>query len=122
MIGMTWLIFGAINYHIADWDVGISLIMGGLTYLCAPWSVKTLLDSIRNRPKYWPQWILASNFVAWLVVDGVYFIYHKLMGNIMFRSENFYASSALYFLAGTIWLYRGSMRDFFQEIISIAKK
>lgn len=39
-IGMLWLMYGAVSYGISDWDVGISLIMGGLTYLCAPWSVR----------------------------------------------------------------------------------
>lgn len=32
-IGMAWLLFGALTYGISDWDVGISLLMGGLTYL-----------------------------------------------------------------------------------------
>ncbi|WP_160172761.1 hypothetical protein [Methylomarinum vadi] len=31
-IGMGWLLYGALNYEIADWDVGISLIMDGPTY------------------------------------------------------------------------------------------
>lgn len=34
----------------------------------------------------------------------------------MLRRENLYASSALYFLAGSIWLYRGSVGDFIKEI------
>jgi hypothetical protein len=29
-VGMIWLLYGARNYGISDWDVGISLIMGGL--------------------------------------------------------------------------------------------
>jgi hypothetical protein len=51
-------------------------------------------------------------FVAWVVVDGVYVLCHTIMRNQMFRIENFVASSALYFLAGSIWLYRGSLREF----------
>jgi hypothetical protein len=38
------------------------------------------------------------------------------MGNEMFRIENFYASSALYLLAGSIWLYRGSLREFLANV------
>jgi hypothetical protein len=43
-------------------------------------------------------------------------LYHTLMGNEMFRIENFYASSALYLLAGSIWLYRGSLREFLANV------
>ncbi|OGW16679.1 MAG: hypothetical protein A2X56_14920 [Nitrospirae bacterium GWC2_57_13] len=111
-IGMAWLLFGALNYGISDWDVGISLLMGGLTYLCAPWSVRVILVSLRFRPKYWLLWIGSAVAVALVVIDGVYYLYHSIVGNEMLRRENFYASSALYFLSGTIWLYRGSLRDF----------
>jgi len=31
IVGMAWLLYGALNYGIADWDVGISILMGGFT-------------------------------------------------------------------------------------------
>ena len=111
-VGMAWLLFGALNYGISDWDVGISLLMGGLTYLCAPWSIRVILLSLRFRPKYWPLWIGSALAVALFVIDGVYYLYHTVAGNQMLRRENLYASSALYFLAGAIWVYQGSLRDF----------
>jgi len=110
-VGMTWLFYGAVAYGISDWDIGISVIMGGLTYLCAPWSVWVILFSLRNRPRHWLLWIVCSLVVAWFVIDGVYVLYHTLAGNRMLRLENFFASSAFYFLAGAIWLYQGSLRD-----------
>jgi len=115
-IGMIWLLYGALNYDISDWDVGISLLMGGLTYLCAPWSVRVILFSLRHRQRHWLLWIAAALAVALVVIDCVYYAYHTIAGNQMLRLENFYASTALYFLAGTIWLYRGSLRDFAREI------
>jgi hypothetical protein len=115
-VGMVWLLYGASNYGISDWDVGISLIMGGLTYLCAPWSVRVILHCLRYRPRFWGLWIAEALFAAWIVVDGVYVLYHTAMGNRMLRVENFYASSALYFLAGAIWLYSGSLRDFLSNV------
>ena len=120
-IGMTWLLFGALNYGIADWDVGISLLMGGLTYLFAPWSVRTILSASRNRPPYWMLKIGIAVFVAWIVVDGAYVLYHTALGNQMFRVENFYTSSALYFLAGSIWLYRGSVREFLSNARAVLR-
>ncbi len=124
-VGMAWLLFGALNYGISDWDVGISLLMGGLTYLCAPWSIRVILLSLRFRPKYWPLWIGSALAVALFVIDGVYYSYHSVAGNQMLRRENFYASSALYFLAGTIWVYQGSLRDFvsnFRALRSMSRR
>ena len=120
-VGMAWLLYGASNYGISDWDVGISLIMGGLTYLCAPWSVRVTLHCLRYRPRFWSLWIAAALFVAWIVVDGVYVLYHTAMGNRVLRVENFYASSALYFLAGAIWLYSGSLRDFLSNVRALVR-
>lgn len=116
---MGWLLFGALNYGISDWDVGISILMGGLTYVFAPWSVGTILAAIRRRPPGWILRIVTALFVAWIVVDAIYVLYHTMMGNEMFRIENFYASSALYLLAGSIWLYRGSLREFLTNVRDI---
>ncbi len=121
-IGMGWLLFGALNYGISDWDVGISLIMGGLTYLSAPWSVGTILTAVRHRSRNWILKIAMALFVAWVVVDGVYVLYHTVIGNQMFRIENFYASSALYFLGGAIWLYRGSLRELLANVRGVFRR
>jgi hypothetical protein len=120
-VGMAWLIYGALYYGISDWDVGISLIMGGLTYLCAPWSVTVLLDAPRFRPRGWPIHMIGALIVALFVVDCVYWIYHTAMGNQMFRLRNFYASSTLYFLAGAIWAYRGSLRNLFADLRTLKR-
>lgn len=44
-LGLGWLIWGAFHYQFQDWDVGISLIMGGLAYGLAPWSVWCLWNA-----------------------------------------------------------------------------
>jgi hypothetical protein len=115
-VGMSWLLYGACKYGFSDWDVGISLIMGGFAYLCAPWSVRIILYHLQYRPRFWVLWIISALLVAWFVVDGIYVFYHTAMGNQMLRIENFYASSALYFLAGAIWLYSGSLRELLSNI------
>lgn len=108
--------YGAVSYGISDWDVGISLIMGGLTYLCAPWSVTTIYNSIRLRPHLWPLRIVAAIVPAMFTVDWVYWLYHSAVGNKMLRWENFKVSMALYFICGLLWLYRGSVREFVADI------
>ncbi|HEU0264506.1 MAG TPA: hypothetical protein VFR01_02135 [Geobacterales bacterium] len=114
-MGLIWLLYGALCYDICDWDVGISLIMGGLTYLFAPWSVRTLYNAVRHRPRLWPLWVVAALVPAMFTVDWVYWLYHSFLGNPMLRWENFRASMALYFLCGMLWAYRGSLRNLATE-------
>lgn len=114
--GMAWLFYGAFAYGFRDWDVGVSMLMGGLTYLCAPWTVRVILVCLRDRPQWWPLWLAAALAVAWAVIDGSYVAYHTAMHHPMLRAENFRASAALYFLAGVVWFYRGSLRQLAQDI------
>lgn len=118
-VGMAWLFYGALVYDFGDWDVGISVLMGGLTYVCAPWTVRTTLVCIRDRPRWWPLSLAAALVVAWAVIDGSYVAYNTFMHYPMLRAENFRASAALYFLAGTVWSCRGSLRQLTQNICHI---
>ena len=43
-IGLALLIAGSFYYHAPDWDIPISLIMAGLTWLAAAWSVAVIRD------------------------------------------------------------------------------
>jgi len=115
-VGMLWLLYGAFCYEISDWDVGISILMGGLTYFFAPWSVLTIYRAFRSRHGVWPLRIVAALLPAMFTVDWVYWLYHRAAGNQMLRWENFKVSMALYFICGIAWCYRGSMRDLAAEI------
>lgn len=108
--GMAWLLYGALNYGIGDWDVGDSLLMGGLTYLTAPWCVHTLWAALRNRPRGWPIWCLAALATAWAVVDASYLLYNTAVHHPVDRSTNFLASVPLYLLAGILWAHPGPLR------------
>jgi len=120
-LGMAWLIYGARVYGISDWDVGISLIMGGLTYVCAPWSVLVLHQALRYRRKGWVVLVLAALLPAMFSVDWVYWLYHSAVGNRMLRWENFKVSMALYFICGIGWCYRGSLNEMYLELARITK-
>ena len=110
-VAMGLLFYGALNYGISDWDVGVTIIMGVLTYLMAPWSVYIILSAIRHRPKFWYFHIFAALIAGLFVVDWAYMLYHSLMDNQTLREANFYASTPLYFMAGLFWLYRGSLKE-----------
>ncbi len=116
-IGMGWLLYGALFYDIGDWDVGVSIIMGGLTYLAAPWSVFLIGSALRYRRRWWWAHMLLATAAAIFVVDTSYVIYHTIAGNPMYRDANFRASIALYFLAGMLWLYRGSLSSLAKDIV-----
>jgi hypothetical protein len=113
---MSWLFYGALNYGIGDWDVGVTILMGVLTYLMAPWSVYIILSAIRYRPRYWYLHIIAALIAGLFVVDWVYMLYHTIVGNQTYRAANFYASAPLYFIAGSVWLYRGSLKELITNI------
>ena len=115
-IAMALLLYGAIEFGIGDWDVGVTLIMGTLTYVTAPSVVRTLIRILRERPPGWLPATIAASSIAWFVIDGVYLAYHSLAGNPIYREDNFRASTPIYFMAGLFWLYRGSVRELLDNV------
>ena len=117
-VGMACLIYGATHYNFSDWDLGISFLMGGLAYLLAPWSIRTLYFALRApRHARWGAVVLAL-FFAWFTVDGAYVLYHTLMGNEMVRWANFKASAMLFLLAGCAWGWYDTVAEFFARLRS----
>ena len=111
-IGMGWLLYGATHYNIGDWDVGVSIVMGVLAYLLAPWSMHVILNAVRYRPRWWVMHVAGALAAGVFVADTSYMAYHLAVGNPIYREANFPASISLYFLAGAVWLYRGDIRSF----------
>lgn len=108
-IGLTLLIVGSFYWDTYDWDVGISLIMGLLAYLTAPWA----LSVVRER-----RWRLlpAALIAYWLTVDGSYTAYNAWKGHpvsVELRHANFFASTALYAICGLLWSPRMSLRELY---------
>ena len=116
LIAMAALLYGAVNFHIGDWDVGVTLLMGTLTYVLAPWAVLVIGSAVRYRPRGWWAHVALALLVAVLVVDTSYVVYSELAGNRQDREGNFRASFPLFFLAGMCWLYRGSLREMWREL------
>jgi uncharacterized protein len=109
-IGVGLMIAGVDFYRISDWDVGISILMPLLTYLCAPWCVRVFFG---GRFRLYP----AALFWTWFTVDGIYWWYHRFVGNDMLRVENLHTSTPLFLFMGCVWLYRGSLRELQQAIV-----
>lgn len=105
-IGLGLLIAGSFYYQAPDWDIPISIIMAGLTYLTASWSVGVIRD------RRWKLLPLAL-FYYWVSVDGAYWLYWSITkpDALIMREANFFASTCLYWLCGMIWLHSGSLRE-----------
>jgi len=103
-LGTAWLLWGALTLDIDDWDVGVSVIMAGLTYVCAPWCARTVAGR---------RWHLLAGVIVtcWFCVDGSYTLWHNLVGNTTYRDANFPASLALFWLCAFLWMPFGSVRD-----------
>lgn len=115
--GITLLIVGARVFPAPDWDTPISFIMAILTYLTAAWSLRTLLD---RRWRYWP----LALFWTWLSVDGCYWLYWQARNPQALdwmRSANFPASLSLYGICGVVWLYRGGLRELFDDVLKFLR-
>ena len=104
LAGLGLLVAGSHYYQFQDWDIGISLIMGVMAYVFAPWSVRALIA------RQW-QKLLLIIFLYWLTVDGIYVGYNELLGHWYVREANFWASTTLYWLCGVIWMPTGPLRE-----------
>lgn len=111
-IGIALLIWGSFYYEAPDWDIPISFIMALLAYLTAPWSLRIVVE---RKWKLWPAMLLAT----WFTVDGCYWLYWHFKNPValeMMREANFFASLSLYGMCGVIWLYRGSLHEFYLDL------
>lgn len=114
-LGLALLVAGSFYEQAPDWDVPISLIMGLLAYLFAPWSLRVLIE---RRWRHWPAMLAAT----WFTVDGSYALYWHFQDPLalaLMREVNFPASLSLYGMCGLVWLYRGSLREFRRDAAAL---
>ena len=110
-LGVMLLIVGSFYYEAPDWDIPISLIMAGLSYLTAAWSLRVIME------RRWAQWP-AMLFATWFTVDGCYWLYWHFKNPValeLMREANFLASLSLYGMCGVVWLNRGSLRELMDD-------
>lgn len=100
LVGIGLLIAGSFYYEAPDWDIPISLIMAGFSYLTAAWSLKVLVK------REWRKFPLMLLF-TWWTVDGCYALYWYFKNPValeLMREANWPASLALYWACGVVWL------------------
>ena len=99
LIGLSWLIYGALTYGYPDWDVGVSLIMAFATYFTAD----KVVMAIRNLE--WRRWPLML-FYTWFAVDGTYLCYWIVKDRVILlqmRDSQWPFSLCLFLLMGVVW-------------------
>jgi len=97
LAGIGLLFLGA--GHAPDWDYGVSVVMAGITYPTADWSLRVVIS------RRWRMLPLAA-FWTWLAVDGSYWLYWSLVkpSALEMREVNWPASLCLYVACGLVWL------------------
>ena len=99
LVGIGLLIAGSFYYEAPDWDIPISLIMAGFSYLTATWSFHVLVK------REWRKFPLML-FLTWWTVDGCYALYWYFKNPLaleLMREANWPASLALYWVCGLVW-------------------
>ena len=107
LIGICLLVAGALYFKQPDWDIGVSVLMGLLTYFTAPWGFNVVKD------RRWQLLPLVVLFY-WFSVDGSYTYYNAFVGRPVspeLRLANFFASSLLYALCAFIWAPQVTLKE-----------
>jgi hypothetical protein len=107
VIGMGLLFAGAYLTPAPDWDIGVSIVMAGFTYLTAGWSMRVM---VRRQWRDWPLMLI----LTWWCVDGCYALYWSLVNPAalaLMREANWPASLSLYWMCGLVWYWHGSLNE-----------
>lgn len=91
------LIGAGLYVDLPDWDIGLSLFMGGLTIASAPVAVKWL----REKSHYAFFGLCSSIFVT----DYIYVWYNRFFNNPVLQEDNFAVSFPLYWMVGIAIYY-----------------
>ena len=96
-IGLSWLVYGAISFDYPDWDIPLSFLMAGSTYLTAD----KLIRAIKTKN---PHKTALYSLGAWWAVDGSYWLYWELTdSSVMLREGQWGMSLCLFLLCGFVW-------------------
>lgn len=122
-IGIGVLVAGAKFPETAapDWDVGVSFLMAGFSYLTAPQAVRameTFFKGLFKRRLEWEQLLLGVllTIVGADSLYAIYWSYYDPKALELMREANFLASVCLYLLMGMLWKPRCSLADMLREL------
>jgi hypothetical protein len=118
-IAVGYYIWGAYYYRCPTWDVPVSLIMSVLTYVCAPWTVKSVLYLLQARPKHWQRSLIFCILVTYACASGSYELYnwwHLGYYPPPTYWVNLYYSTLMFIGAGLFWKFDGTFSQLLQTL------
>ena len=124
-IALGYYIWGAYRYKCPTWDVSVSILMGVLTYLFAPWTVKSIYFLIRKRPKHWIRSLAICSIVIYACASGSYELYnwwHLGYWPPPTYWVNLYYSSLIFFAAGMLWKFEGTLKELIDGLLKDFKR
>jgi hypothetical protein len=124
-IALGYYIYGAYRYQCPTWDVPVSIIMSVLTYLFAPWTVKSVYYLIQKRPKYWIRDLVICGIVIYACASGSYELYNwRHLGYWPPPTYwvNLWYSSCAFIAAGILWKFEGTFRELLSSLSTDFKK
>ena len=124
-LALAYYIWGAYYYQCPTWDVPVSLIMSLLTYIFAPWTVKSIYYLAKNRPRYWLLRLIVCAAVIYACASGSYELYN--WWNLGYHPPptywiNLYYSTLMFFAAGMVWKFEGTLRELIREVMASVGK
>ncbi len=89
-------------FNAPDWDIGVSLLMAGFTFLTAEWTLKVFMEG---------KWklMLPALAAAWWSIDGCYITYWSILNPdaLDMRGVALPVNILLYLLCAFIWTALG---------------
>lgn len=122
---LGYYIWGAYRYQYPTWDVPVSIIMSVLTYLFAPWTVKTVYYLIQKRPKHWIGDLVICGIVIYGCASASYELYnwwHLGYWPPPTYWVNLWYSSYAFIAAGILWKFEGTLMELISALLIDIKK
>jgi hypothetical protein len=112
VIGLSWLILGAMTYGIKDWDIGVSLVMAGFTYLTGEWVINSLLSKK-------PLKVIGAILTTFIGVQGVYVFYWSVIGKPENMVEGQWLPSlCMYLMISIAWWAYPMLQEVLGKLLS----
>lgn len=117
-LGTAFFVWGAGYFDAPTWDVGVSWLMSVLCYLLAPFAMDLGIAALRDRGLHWRAKLCASAALIYFIASGSYEIYNTIrMGEHPYTYwYNLWFSVPVTIIAGIVWRYDGSLRDFLDDM------
>ncbi|MBU1999324.1 MAG: hypothetical protein ABIG46_04990 [Candidatus Omnitrophota bacterium] len=103
----------------------MSIIMSVLTYIFAPWTLKSVYYLIQKRPKHWVRSLVICSIVIYVCASGSYELYnwwHLGYWPPPTYWVNLWYSSCAFIAAGILWKFEGTLKELLGGLLKDFKK